>query len=81
MAYLKKDAPADVVETLRQAEAQADECWRGLQILKNPSNTALWVLLTGGIGMVEREQAAGGSNTPHFEATERRGAPSLDDCR
>jgi len=25
MAYLKKDAPADVVETLRQAEAQADE--------------------------------------------------------
>ena len=33
MAYLKKDAPAEVVETLRQAEAQADEYWRGLQIL------------------------------------------------
>ena len=31
MAYLKKDAPADVVETLRDAEAQADECWRGLE--------------------------------------------------
>ena len=81
MPYLRKDAPADVVETLRQAEAQADECWLGLQILKDPSNTVLWVLLTGGIGMVESEQAAGGSNTPHFEATERRGAPSLDDCR
>jgi hypothetical protein len=67
MAYLKKDAPADVVETLRQAEAQADECWRDLQILQNPSNTTLWVLLTGGIGMVEREQAARGSNTPHFD--------------
>jgi hypothetical protein len=79
MAYLKKDAPPDVVETLRQAEAQADECWRGLQLLQNPSNTALWfprflvsadtlwVLLTGGIGMVEREQTARGSNTPHFD--------------
>jgi hypothetical protein len=67
MAYLKKDAPADVLETLRGAEAQADECWRGLQILQSPSNTALWVLLTGGIGMVEREQAARGSNTPHFD--------------
>ncbi len=41
MAYLKKDAPADVVEILRQAEAQADECWRALQILHNPSNVAV----------------------------------------
>ena len=68
MAYLKKDAPADVVETLRLAEAQADECWRALQILENPSNVAVWALLVGGIQIVEREQAIHRSNTPHFGA-------------
>lgn len=67
MAHLKKDAPPDVIETLRQAEAQADECWRGLQIRYNPSNVAIWALLTGGIKAVEREQAARGSNTSHFD--------------
>lgn len=69
MAYLKTDAPADVVETLRQLEAQADECWRALQIRYYPSNIAMWALLTGGIRAVEREQAAPrGSNTLHFDA-------------
>jgi hypothetical protein len=28
----------------------------------------VWGLLAGGIGVVEREQAARGSNTPHFDA-------------
>lgn len=68
MPQLKKDAPPDVLEILRKAEAQADECWRTLQILQNPSNVAVWALLTGGIAVVEREQAARGSNTPHFDA-------------
>jgi hypothetical protein len=68
MANLKKDTLPDLVETQRKAEAQADECWRGLQILYNPSNVAIWALLTGGIRIVEREQAARGSNTPHFDA-------------
>ncbi|MBI2187421.1 MAG: hypothetical protein HYU37_09955 [Acidobacteria bacterium] len=45
MAYLKTDAPADVVETLRQLEAQADECWRALQIRYNLSNTSVkWAI-------------------------------------
>jgi hypothetical protein len=69
MAYLKKDAPPDVLETLERAEAQADECWRALWIVGNRTNVAVWALLVGGIGIVEREQAARGSNTPHFDAT------------
>ena len=68
MAYLKKEAPADVLEILHQAEAQADECWRVLQIMQKPSNLAIWALLTGAVGMVEREQAKRDSNTPHFDA-------------
>jgi hypothetical protein len=68
MAYLKSDAPPEVIEALRQAEAQADECWRGLQIRHYPSNFAVWAVLTGGIRVVEREQAARGSNTAHFDA-------------
>lgn len=68
MAYLKSDAPPEVIEALRQAEAQADECWRGLQIRHYPSNLAVWAVLTGGIRVVEREQAARGSNTAHFDA-------------
>lgn len=66
MPYVKKDAPADVADTLRQIEAQADECWKTLQILQQPSNVAMWALLTGGIEVVEREQAARDSNTAHF---------------
>ena len=30
------------------------------------TNVAIWAQLTGGIRVVEREQAARGSNTPHF---------------
>ena len=69
MAYLKKDAPEEVVETLGRIEARADECWRPLLILEAPANLAVWALLTGGIQIVERERAApGSSNTSHFSA-------------
>lgn len=68
MAYLKDETPVDVAEALRQAEAQADECWRSLQLRHYPADLAIWALLTGGIRMVEGEQATRGSNTPHFDA-------------
>ncbi|MDO8678661.1 MAG: hypothetical protein Q7R30_08880 [Acidobacteriota bacterium] len=68
MPYLKNEAPPEALETIRQLEAQADECWRPLRILQDPPNVAIWALLTGGIERVEREQAARGSNTPHFDA-------------
>ena len=64
--HLKKDAPADVVDALRQIEAQADECWKTLTLIQHPANVAVWALLTCGIEVVEREQAARGSNTAHF---------------
>jgi len=67
MHYLKADAPTDVVEFLGRAEAQADECWRSLDLRYYPSGVAIWAALTGGIRIVEREQAACGSNTPHFD--------------
>jgi hypothetical protein len=67
MPYLKAEAPSDVAQVLKEAEARADDCWRGLQIRHYPTNVAIWAQLTGGISAVEREQAAGGSNTPHFD--------------
>jgi hypothetical protein len=63
MAYLKDDIPPDVAEVLRQAEAQADECWRALQLRHCPTDLAIWAVLTGGIRLVEGEQATRGSNT------------------
>jgi hypothetical protein len=68
MIYLKDDTPADIAELIGAAETQADECWRELQLRYRPSNLAAWAVLTGGIRVVEREQAARGSNTPHFDA-------------
>jgi hypothetical protein len=68
MANLKKDASPAVIETLRTVEARADEAWRSLRIIGNPCDVAVWAMLTGGISVVEREQAARGSNTPHFDA-------------
>ena len=68
MTYLKTDVPSDIAELLRDAEAQADECWRALELRYYPSNLATWALLCGGIKIVEREQAARGSDTDHFDA-------------
>jgi len=68
MAYLKDEAPADIAEVLREAEAQADECWRALHLRYYPADLAIWAVLTGGIRMVEGEQATRGSNSPHFDA-------------
>jgi hypothetical protein len=65
---LKKDLPRDVLDVVQAVEDRADECWRDLWILPNPSEVAVWAFLTGGIAIVEREQAARGSNTPHFDA-------------
>lgn len=44
MPYLKKDAPPDVLEILRRAEARADECWQALLIVGGPANVGVWVL-------------------------------------
>ena len=68
MAHLKKDAPRETKEILQRVEAQADECWRSLRILRRPANVVLWGLLAGGIDLVERETARRGTNTPHFDA-------------
>src|SRR5690349_13630916 len=68
MPYLKTGAPPEIIRALRSAEDQADECWRTLDLRHYPWNVGIWSLLTGGVRIVEREQAARGSNTPHFDA-------------
>jgi hypothetical protein len=68
MADLKKNASPAFIETVGTVEAQADESWRALRLIGNPCDVAVWAMLTGGIAVVEREQAARGSNTPHFNA-------------
>jgi hypothetical protein len=49
MPNLKAEAPSDVAKVLKEAEAQADDCWRALQIRYYPTNVAIWARLTGGI--------------------------------
>lgn len=68
MADLKKAATPEVIEAALTVEAQADDCWRALQLVTHPSNVAVWAVLTGGIEVVEREHAAGRPNTQHFDA-------------
>ena len=41
MALIKTDASPELVEVLRRVEAQADECWRALQIVNDLSNVAV----------------------------------------
>src|SRR5205814_5961828 len=60
--------PRERLDVVQAVEDHADECWRALEIVRNPSNVAVWAFLTGGIASVEREQGARGSNTPHFDA-------------
>src|SRR5262245_6861035 len=69
MASLKKDLTREQLDAVQALEARADECWRALDLVRHPSNVAVWALLTGGVAKVERAQSArGGSNTPHFDA-------------
>jgi hypothetical protein len=68
MPFLKNGLSQALLDTVQTVEARADDCWRELQILGNPSDVAVWALLTGGIAVVEREQNGRGSNTPHFDA-------------
>lgn len=69
MPTLKKDLPREHLDAVQALEARADECWRALDLLRHPSNVAVWALLTGGVARVERAHAVpGGSNTPHFDA-------------
>ncbi len=84
MAYLKKDAPEEVVETLGRIEARADECWRPLLILEAPANLAVWALLTGGIlakygrgttqGYVRVEKISGNNPFPTYGVINDGGA-------
>lgn len=65
---LKKDATPDLIESVRNIEECADECFRTLRLLRMPSNIACWSVLVGGIKMIENEIAARGDNTPHLDA-------------
>ena len=69
MPYLKKDAPKEVVEAIQRIEDRADECFRPLGLLAYPADFVIWVLLAGGIRMVEREIMHRGDNTPDLSAT------------
>jgi hypothetical protein len=66
---LKRDAPAELIESIRQIEARADECFHSLKILGLPANLALWSLLVGSIRLVECEIDRRGDNTAHLDAT------------
>jgi hypothetical protein len=66
---LKKDAPVEVIESIREIEVRADQCFHSLKILGLPPNVALWSLLVGGIRLVEHEIDTRGDNTPHLDAT------------
>jgi hypothetical protein len=69
MPCLKKDAPPDLVEAVRQIEERADGCFGSLTLLRLPSNAALWSMLAGGIKLIEEEIASRGDNTSHLDAT------------
>ena len=66
---LKRNASAELIESIRQIEARADQCFHSLKILGLPANMALWSLLVGGIHLVERESDMRGDNTAHLDAT------------
>src|SRR5580704_17766866 len=66
---LKRNASAELIESIRQIEARADQCFRSVKILGLPANMALWSLLVGGIHLVERECDMRGDNTAHLDAT------------
>jgi len=66
---LKRDAPAELIESISQIEARADQGFHSLKILGLAANVALWSLLVGGIRLIEREIDMRGDNTAHLNAT------------
>ncbi len=66
---IKRDASPELVESVRQIEERADECFRSLTLLKLPSNVSRWALLVGGIKLVEQEIKKRGDNSQHLDNT------------
>ena len=68
MHWVKKDAAPELVETVRQIEEHADQCFGSLGLLQLHWNVAVWAMLVGGVQLVEQEIANRGDNTPHLDA-------------
>jgi hypothetical protein len=68
MALLKKDASSVLIEAVRLIEERADECFKALSLLKQPSNIAIWSLLVGGIRRVEQQISQYGDNSPQLQS-------------
>jgi len=68
-SVIKKDASPEFVESVRQIEERADECFRSLTLLKLPSNLSLRSLLIGGVNLVEQEIKMRGDNSQHLDNT------------
>ncbi len=67
MPCLKKDAPSELVEFVRQIEERADACFAQLALLKTHSNLLLWTLLVGGIRRAEQAIKVYGANSPDLD--------------
>lgn len=68
MPFIKKDAPAELIETIHQIETRADSCYAQLKILRLQANVTVWALLVGAIDLIEREIATRGDNTFNLDA-------------
>jgi hypothetical protein len=68
MKYFKEDAPKEIINTLSQIEARADECFKSLKLLKLPHNQATWAVLTDAILRIEAEIAQHGDNSARFDS-------------
>jgi hypothetical protein len=71
MGVTKKQAAPEVVAAIDNIESRADECYKTLELLQLPANLATWALLTGAVGMVEREIKQSSDDSPRLSATLR----------
>jgi len=67
MRYLQKEAPKELLDTLRVIETQSDECFKGLRLLRMPRNQAVWTVLTNAVSRIEAEIAQYGDNSSRFD--------------
>ena len=69
MGVIKKRAAPEVVAAIGKIESRADQCYKPLELLQLPANLATWALLTGAVGMVEREIKQSSGDSPQLSAT------------
>ena len=65
---LYNESPQSHIDVIRGIENRADQCVEHFQLLSVPSHSAVWIVLSSTIAIIEEQQARFSTSSPEFQA-------------